>query len=125
MRQERRLIYLAIAIVGLFSLAILTNRAILNQRRSHRVGRVSEDAMDSRSRWLMGSHGIDCGRVRVNDDPKMASDCSLRLRAKGDLPGSLRPSGLDSEVAGGVVRTPSRELYALNFDRGVREFGVG
>jgi hypothetical protein len=126
MRQKRRLIYLAFAIAGLFSLAILTNRAALNHRGSHRVGRVSEDAMDLRSRSLVGADGIDCGRVKVNGDPKMATDCALKAESEG-RPFRVRYDiqGIDSEVAGGVVRTPSGDLYGLWFDREVREVGVG
>jgi hypothetical protein len=73
--------------------------------------------MDWRSRWLMGSHGIDCGQVKVNGDPKMATACALKAESEG-RPFRVRYDimGYDSAVAAGIVRTPTGELFALSFD---------
>lgn len=74
------------------------------------------DSLDLHSRWLMGLHGIDCGRVRIGGDPTSATDCALKaqrerkaFRVRYDI------QGFDSAVAGGIVRTSSGELYALSF----------
>lgn len=74
------------------------------------------DAMDWRSRWLMGLRGIDCGRVTIGADPKAATDCALKAQQEG-RPFRVRYDvrGYDSAVAGGIVRTPSGEVYALSF----------
>jgi hypothetical protein len=74
------------------------------------------DAMEWRSRWLAGWHGIDCGIVRIGGDPRAATACALRAEAEGK-PFRVRYDimGYDSAVAGGVVRTPDGRLYGLSF----------
>jgi hypothetical protein len=64
----------------------------------------------------MGRHGIDCGTVGIKVDPREATDCALKAQREG-RPFRVRYNirGIDSAVAGGVVRTPSGELYALSF----------
>jgi hypothetical protein len=111
MRHKKLLIGLGIGVAMLF----LT--AAFGGSMSASVIRVFGDSMDWRSRRLMGSHGIDCGRVKVNGDPKIATDCAMKAES-GDKPFRVRYDilGYDSAVAGGVVRTPSGELYALSFD---------
>ncbi len=111
MRRKRVVIYLCIAVVALLFLPILINSV------SEPVTRTFGDTMDWRSHWLMGRNGVDCGRVRVHGDPKMATDCALKadneakpFRVRYDI------LGYDSAVSGGIVRTPSGELYALSFD---------
>jgi hypothetical protein len=75
------------------------------------------DSMDWHSRWLIGRHGIDCGTVKVRADPTVATDCALKAQADGK-PFRVRYNvlGYDSAVAGGIVRTPSGDLYGLSFD---------
>jgi len=110
-RKKKLLIGLAIAIVLLFSLGFGQNLV------SDPVIRMIGDSMDWRSRWLMGRGGIDCGRVKVNADTKVATDCALKAQSAGK-PFRVRYDilGYDSEVAGGIVRTPAGKLYALSFD---------
>jgi len=73
--------------------------------------------MDWHSRWLMGRDGVDCGRVKVHDDPTAATNCALMadsqrkpFRVRYDI------MGYDSLVSGGIVRTPRGEFYGLSFD---------
>jgi hypothetical protein len=75
------------------------------------------DAMDWRSRRLAGWHGINCGRVKVHGDPRAATACALRAQAEGK-PFRVRYDiqGIDSAVAGGIVRTPAGLLYGLSYD---------
>jgi hypothetical protein len=75
------------------------------------------DAMDWRSRWLAGSHSINCGRVRIGQNPNQATKCGLEANAEG-RPFRVRYDiqGWDSEVAGGLIRTGDGHLYALCFD---------
>ena len=111
MRRIRIWICLGITVVFLISVPFL------DQLVSGPVIRVFGDSMDWRSHWLMGRHGIDCGQVKVNGDPKMATDCALKAQSEG-RPFRVRYDimGYDSAVAGGIVRTPSDELFALSFD---------
>ena len=75
------------------------------------------DAMDWRSRWMAGRHSVDCGRVRIGQDPGAATKCGLEAYAAG-RPFRVRYDiqGWDAEVAGGLVRTHDGHLYALSFD---------
>jgi hypothetical protein len=73
--------------------------------------------MEQESRLLMGKQGVDCGRVEVRNDPKAATECALKAPSEGK-PFRVRYDlmGIDSEVSGGMVRTPSGQLYAISFD---------
>lgn len=75
------------------------------------------DAMDWRSWWLAGSHSINCGRVRVGQDPTQATKCALEASNAG-RPFRVRYDirGVDSAVAAGLVKTLGGHLYALSFD---------
>ena len=110
MPKKKILILVAIALVLFFAVGFLDGF-------STPIIAVAGDSMDWHSRWLMGRHGIDCGRVAVNGDPKTATDCALKAQSEGK-PFRVRYDimGYDSAVAGGIVRTPSGQLYALSFD---------
>jgi hypothetical protein len=110
MRKKKLLIFLGVAVV-LFLLLGLFGNVI-----SAAVIVLLGDSMDRHSQRLMGSHGIDCGRVKVRGEPKTATDCALKAQSEGK-PFRVRYDiqGYDSAVAGGIVRTPSGELYALSF----------
>jgi len=87
------------------------------------------DRLDSTSIALAGPGAVDCGRVRLRGDPKVATDCALNafshktpFRVRYDL------QGIDSFPALGIVGTPDAKLYELHFDsdamgRG-RQFGA-
>ena len=71
--------------------------------------------MDWRSRWLIGSHGIDCGRVEVQGDPKAATASALKAQSEG-RPFGVRYDimGYDSAVAGGIVRASTGQISGLS-----------
>ena len=75
------------------------------------------DAMNWRGRWLVGRHGVNCGRVGVGRDPELATKCGLAAYASGH-PFRVRYDimGYDAPVAGGLVRATDGRLYALSFD---------
>jgi hypothetical protein len=77
MRKKRMVIGLSGAIAMLFSLGFIDDLV------SQPVIRVFGDSMDWRSRWLMGSRGIDCGTVEVNADPRRATDCAIKAQDEG------------------------------------------
>jgi hypothetical protein len=75
------------------------------------------DAMDWQSRSLAGWRSINCGRVEVHGDPTASTECALRAQAEGKpFRVVYNIVGYDSPVAGGIVRTPDGQLYALSFD---------
>jgi len=82
-----------------------------------RDGEAVGDRIEQESGLLMGKQGIDCGRVKVSGNPKSATECALKAQAEGK-PFRVRYDimGIDSAVAGGIVRTPAGQLYALSFD---------
>ena len=109
-RQRKIWIVLAIIVILFFSLRFIDGAL------SGPVIRVLGDSMDWRGRWLMGRHGIDCGEVKVGGDPKAATECALKAQSEGKpFRVSYKIMGYDSAVAGGIVRTPSGDLYALSF----------
>jgi hypothetical protein len=78
---------------------------------------VTGDAMDWRMRYLAGWRSVNCGRVKVRQDAGAATQCALKAQSDG------RPfyvvyniQGIDSLIAGGVVRTPNGRLLALSYD---------
>src|SRR5260370_42593924 len=79
--------------------------------------RVTGDAMDWRSHYSAGLFSTNCGRVRIRKDPTKATECALKANSEG------RPfrvvydiQGIDSTVAGGIVRKSDGKLLALQFD---------
>jgi hypothetical protein len=81
------------------------------------VTAITGDTMDWHSRWLVGRHGINCGRVPVNGDPTTATECALKAQGEGKpFRVVYNIMGYDAPVAGGVVRATNGELYGLSFD---------
>jgi hypothetical protein len=106
----------------LIVIVVLTIAAFLllgafNNRISALLLPMIGDSMDRESKRLMGRQGVDCGEVLVRSDPKAATDCALKAQAEGK---SFRVRydimGYDSVVAGGIVRTPNGDIFALSFD---------
>ena len=110
-RKKKIFIFLGLVVVLFLSLSLVDNLV------SAPVLWVFGDSMDWRSRQMMGWHGIDCGTVKIGADPRAATDCVLKAQSQ-DKPFRVRYNilGFDSAVAGGIVRTPSGELFAFSFD---------
>lgn len=103
--------------LGLFFALGLVDTVFMGNLLSSLVVRVLGDSMDWRSRRMMGWRGIDCGTVKIGADPHAATDCALKAQSQGKaFRVRYNIQGFDSDVAGGVVRTPSGELYGLSFD---------
>jgi hypothetical protein len=128
MQKEQRVQVMLVVAIGLgviFLLQeVLASRSIgqnstggvrLEDRSGDREA--AGDRMEQESGLLMGNQGIDCGRVKVRGNPKSATECALKAQAAGK-PFRVRYDimGIDSAVAGGIVRTPAGQLYALSFD---------
>jgi hypothetical protein len=110
--MRKALLILVVAVVVLFLL--LGN---VSSRISAFLVPIVGDSMDRESKRLMGPQGVECGTVNVGGDPRAATDCSLKAASMGQ-PFRVRYNimGYDSAVAGGIVRTPGGEFYALSFD---------
>ena len=106
-----------VLVLGAAGVVLLLLLNLLSRLFSGSLLPIVGDSMDWHSRWLMGRHGIDCGAVKINGDPQAASDCALKAQSEGK-PFRVRYDimGYDSAVAGGIVRTPDGNLYALSFD---------
>jgi hypothetical protein len=84
------------------------------------------DAMEDGSSKLAGPQAIDCGRVGIRKDPKVATDCALSAFSAGK-PFRVRYDfqNIDSSVAAGLLRTADGKLYGMIFDSaGMTEGGV-
>jgi hypothetical protein len=78
---------------------------------------VAGDAMDWRSHYLAGLFSVNCGRVRLREDPTIATDCALKANSEGRAFRVIyNLQGFDSTVAGGVIRKSDGKLLALSFD---------
>lgn len=84
---------------------------------TYRLALVIGDAMDWKSLYFAGLSSVNCGRVKIRGDASLATQCALQADAKAQ---SFRViydvQGIDSIVAGGIVRTPGGALLALSYD---------
>jgi len=114
--MPRRMRKLLIVIVVLFSTVFVLSGAF-NNRISALLLPIIGDSLDRQSKRLMGKRGLDCGRVKVQSDPKAATVCALNAQA-ARIPFRVRYDimGYDSAVSGGIVRSPDGRLDALSFD---------
>ena len=112
---EMRKVLAGVASVGL--LFFLVSYSFMRNNLSNIAVSIFGDAMDWRSKRLAGRKGIDCGRVRLRQNPTAATNCALQMQAERK-PFRVRYDiqGFDSTVSGGVVRTPDDQVYALMFD---------
>lgn len=105
-------------IVGLFgAVFLIAGLELMANIPSNLLAVVFGDAMDWRSHSLAGWRSINCGRVRIRQDPKTATECALKAQSEA-RPFRVRYDimGYDSAVAGGLVRAPDGRVYALSFD---------
>jgi hypothetical protein len=79
--------------------------------------RVTGDAMDWRSHYSAGLFSTNCGRVPVRQDASKATECALKAYSEGRaFRVAYNIQGIDSTVAGGIVRTRDGQLLSLSFD---------
>jgi hypothetical protein len=75
------------------------------------------DLLEQQSKELAGPAAVNCGRVPVAGNPKMATNCALAAQIAGK-PFRVRYDiqGIDSFVAVAIVRTPIGRVGALQYD---------
>jgi len=75
------------------------------------------DLMDWEGRYLTGSHGVNCGRIKVGIDATSATQCALKADTDGQpFRVAYEIQGFDSIIAGGIVKRPDGQLFALSYD---------
>ena len=77
----------------------------------------SADLLELQSKNLAGPDAVDCGRVPVGGDPKVATECALAAQRAGK-PFRVRYDirGIDSFIAVAIVRTPIGTVGTLQYD---------
>lgn len=111
-RRRRWFLWAFVAIVACFLFLLADLRG-----QTYPLVHVIGDAMDWRSHYLAGLRSVNCGRVALRGDASAATECALQAQAKGQpfrVIYSIR--GIDSLLAGGIVRTPSGALLFLSYD---------
>jgi thiol-disulfide isomerase/thioredoxin len=75
------------------------------------------DLLDTTSIVLAGPKAVDCGRVPLHSDPKLANDCALNAFSH-KTPFRVRydPQGAGSGGAISLVGTPKGNLYEIHSD---------
>lgn len=73
--------------------------------------------MDWKSHYLAGFRSINCGRIKIGQNPANATTCALKANEAGQpFRVIYNIQGIDSSVAGGIVRTSDGKLFALSYD---------
>ena len=77
----------------------------------------SADLLELQSKNLAGPEAVDCGRVPVGGDPRVATECALAAQRAGK-PFRVRYDirGIDSFIAVAIVRTPIGTVGTLQYD---------
>ena len=104
---------LAIFLLIFFLVACVPAPTVL----SYQLLGLTGDLMDWRSHLLSGINSVNCGRVKIGGLASVATRCALQANAERkpfrviyDL------QGVDSWVAGGIVRTRDGRLLSLIYD---------
>jgi hypothetical protein len=84
---------------------------------NHRNVALPRDAMEEASHKLAGPKAVDCGRVKISENPKPATDCALgAFKASKAFLVRYDLQGIDSSVAAGFLLAPDGKLYSMSFD---------
>jgi len=111
-RTWRRILWISAALSIFLGFVFVDSMGV-----SYIVVPVIGDAMDWKSHYLAGFHSVDCGRVKIRGDASQATHCALDANAKGQpFRVIYQIQGIDSIVAGGIVRTHEGKLFALSYD---------
>lgn len=73
------------------------------------------DMMEWRSSWLAGPHSVNCGRVRMGEDPEAANSCGIEAFA-ARRPFRIRYEIMwDAPLSVALVGSADGQLYELSF----------
>lgn len=73
--------------------------------------------MDQRMRLLAGNNALDCGRVKVNGDPKASVRCARKaISTKRAFLVRVDSAGMDSLLSDGFAGDGSGNVYSVRFD---------
>jgi hypothetical protein len=112
MRKWRKLVWIAAALLACFFVLLADSLG---------VGALIIPIFGYSAQWkshhLAGLRSIDCGWVRLREDPSKATSCALDADAKGKAFRVIyQVQGFDAIVAAGIVRTPDGRLLAVSYD---------
>jgi hypothetical protein len=103
----------AIFLLILFLVACVPAPTVL----SYQLLRMTGDLMDWRSPLLGGIHSVNCGRVEIAGPASVSTRCALQANTEGKpFRVIYNLQGIDSFVAGGIVRTRDGRLLSLIYD---------
>lgn len=73
--------------------------------------------MDRRMRLIAGNDALDCGRVKLNGDPKTSLRCARQAISKNRaFFVRLDSAGMDSSLSDGFTGDGSGNVYSVEFD---------
>jgi hypothetical protein len=111
-RRWRLILWVFVPIVVFLALLLSGSMGL-----TYRLALVIGDAMEWKSHYLAGLSSVNCGRVKIREDASSATQCALQAYAKTQPFRVIYDvQGIDSIVAGGIVRTPEGALLALSYD---------
>jgi hypothetical protein len=107
----------SLRLAGLGTILVCNRPAPVPARKMTLAGDSSEDLLEQDSKRLAGPNAVDCGRVGIDADPKVATDCALAAQEAGK-PFRVRYDlrGFDSFVAVAIVRSQIGTVGALQYD---------
>lgn len=104
---------LAIFLLILFLAACVPAPTVL----SDLLLRLTGDLMDWKSHLLSGINSVNCGRVKIGEPVSVATRCTLQASAeRKPFRVIYNLQGIDSSVAGGIVRTRDGRVLSLSYD---------
>lgn len=78
--------------------------------------------MDRRMRLIAGNSALDCGRVKVNGDPRQSLRCARRaISQRQAFVVRFDSAGMDSSLSDGFAGDGSGKVYGVSFD----SLGIG
>jgi hypothetical protein len=111
-RRWRRVLWISAALFICFAFLFADSMGL-----TYVVVPVVGDAMDWKSHYLAGLRSTNCGRVKIRGDASKATQCALEKNAKGHAFRVIYEiQGIDSMVAGGIVRTSGGKILTLSYD---------
>lgn len=120
MRPIRKSVWAALTllILATVSTAFLQSRSThISVRPGTIRNRLLSGDLELQSKNFAGPGALDCGRVLIDGDPKIATECALAAQRAGK-PFRVRYDlqGIDSLVAVAIVRTQAGAVESLMWD---------
>jgi hypothetical protein len=97
--------------IGVASLCLVSYLPLLGQENDVSL------LMDQRMRAIAGNDPLDCGRVKLNSDPKRSLDCARKaISQRRSFLVRFDCSGMDSFLSDGFAGDSSGNVFSVRFD---------